>query len=351
METRRQLIIVLTIVFFIIFFGAIGYRLLGDTGMSWIDSFYHTLLTISSIGYTDTGYGTTSAQKIYGVLFMALCLITLSLTGAAFVAFFTESKVHKRVWEVIMAAKMMFKRSHHIIIGVNKVAPHIISEFKRTQTPFCVIAQDESIISELLKVYKDLIIFHYPDKHFTEKIFKQVQLDKAVTVTLDLGNDETNHITADLVREYNPSLKILAVGDEMSYMPVMSKRIQHVVNPHFMCAMRLASLSKRPSVVNYLDRMLYKKDGVYRIEEVEIKENSPLVGKTLGEIDLPHRLQLCVVELMTPTEDGYKSNFLPLPENVVSIEMIICVQGEVNQIEKLRDLADGQKTWTEIESK
>ena len=97
----------------------------------------------------------------------------------------------------------------------------------------------------------------------------------------------------------------------------MEKRINHVVNPHFMCAMRLASLAKRPSVVNHLDRMLYKKDGIYRVEEVNIKGNSSLVGKTLGEIDFVKKLKLIVIEIIKPVDRGYESNFLPLPEDVI----------------------------------
>ncbi|MCH7782287.1 potassium channel protein [candidate division KSB1 bacterium] len=348
MGSKRQLLVVLSGVLLVIILGSIGYKLVAEAGMSWIDSFYHTLLTITSIGYTDTGYGNTPVQKIFGVIFMAMSLISLSITGAAFVAFFTETKIHKKVWEIMMARKMKYKRSHMVLIGVNKVAPYIITEFLRTKTPFCVISQDEEVIANLIKEHKDLIIFHHPSKHFTEKIFEQVQLKNADKVILDLGNDEINYITSDLVREYNPDIKLLAVGDDMTYMPVMSKRMNHVVNPHNMCAMRLASLAKRPAVVNHLDRMLYKKDGVYRIEEVEVTKKSTMVNMTLQELDLPHNLKLCVVELMSPVDDHFESNFLPLPEDTIEQGMKLCVQGEVENIELLRDVADGTKSWREI---
>jgi voltage-gated potassium channel len=172
-------------------------------------------------------------------------------------------------------------------------------------------------------------------------MLEKVKIKDAETATIDLGNDETNHITADLIREKNPKIKILSVGEEMSYAPVMQKRINHVVNPHFMCAMRLTSLAKRPSVVTHLDRMLYKKDGVYRVEEVKISSNSCLIGKTLGEIDFPKTLKLIVTEIMRATDGGYDSNFLPLPEDVITDKMILIVQGKVEDVEILRNLADG----------
>ncbi len=351
MEARQQLLIVLLCLLLLIIVGAVGYKYFSDDGMTWIDAFYHTVLTISSIGYTDTGYGSNQIQKFYGLLFMTLCLVALAITAAAFVTFFVQSKIHKTVWEVVMTVKMVFKREHFVIFGVNHVAPYIIGEFYRTETPFCVITLNEEVIADLMIKYKGLIIFHHDKRYFTDDIFEKVKIKNANAALIDLGNDETNHITADLIREKNPNIKILSVSEEMAYAPIMQKRINHVVNPHFMCAMRLASLAKRPSVVTYLDRMIYKKDGVYRIEEVKIKGNSSLIGKTLDEINFPKTFNLIVTEIMRPSREGYKSDFIPLPEHIIEENVIIIVQGKVEDIEKLRDIGDGYITIEEIINK
>jgi len=350
MEAKRQLTIVLLCLLFLIILGAIGYKYFGSEERSWIDAFYHTILTIASIGYTDSGFGSTQIQKFYGIIFMTICLVALAITAAAFVSFFVQSKINRAVWEVIMTIKMTFKREHHVIFGVNHVAPHIINEFYKTKTPFCVVTHTEGTLTELSSKYKGLIIFHYTKRYFTDEIFEKVKVRNAITAIIDLGNDEKNHITADLIREKNPKIKILSVNEEPSYSPIMQKRINHVVNPHFMCAMRLASLAKRPSVVTHLDRMLYKKDGIYRVEEVKIKRNSSLVGKTLGEVDFPKRLKLIVTEIMRPIDGGYDSNFLPLPEDTIIENMIIIVQGEVENVEILRDLADGHININELKN-
>lgn len=351
MEAKQQLLIVLLCLLLLIIIGALGYKYFSNDGMTWIDAFYHTILTISSIGYTDTGYGTTQIQKFYGLLFMTLCLVALAITAAAFVSFFVQSKIHKTVWEVVMTVKMTFKRKHFVIFGVNHVAPYIIGEFHKTDTPFCVVTLKEEIIADLMIKYKGLIIFHHDKRYFTDDIFEKVKIINAVAALIDLGNDETNHITADLIREKNPNLKILSVSEETAYAPIMQKRIDYVVNPHFMCAMRLASLAKRPSVVNHLDRMLYKKDGIYRIEEVKIKSNSSFIGKTFGEIDFPKTLNLIVTEIMRPSREGYKSDFLPLPEHIIEENVIIIVQGKVEDVEKLRDIGDGSITIEELKNK
>ena len=72
METRRQLLIVLIGLLLLIFLGAVGFKYFGGEELSWIDSFYHAILTVSSIGYTDEGFAVNQAQKFYGLLFMGL---------------------------------------------------------------------------------------------------------------------------------------------------------------------------------------------------------------------------------------------------------------------------------------
>ena len=95
MEAKWQLVIVLLALVLLIVLGAVGYKIFSDDGMTWIDSFYHTILTISSIGYTDTGFGTTRLQKFYGLIFMALCLVGLAITAAAFEGLQSESWPHR----------------------------------------------------------------------------------------------------------------------------------------------------------------------------------------------------------------------------------------------------------------
>ena len=109
--------------------------------------------------------------------------------------------------------------------------------------------------------------------------------------------------------------------------------------------MRLASLAKRPGVVNYLDRMLYKKDGVFRLEEVEICPTSSLVGKSLGQLDLAENMQLIVTEVIPSRHRQFDSDFVPSATHVLQAGEIIIVQGRVENIERLRDVADGSVGW------
>src|ERR1017187_1001852 len=56
----RSLLFSLAALILVLFIGTVGYRLLGGPHYSWLDCFYMTFITISTIGYTEvvdvTGY-------------------------------------------------------------------------------------------------------------------------------------------------------------------------------------------------------------------------------------------------------------------------------------------------------
>jgi len=345
MAIKRQFYIALLLLLFYIVVATLTYRIIGDPGTTFADALYMAVLTLTTIGYTDTGFASTQFQKKVFTGIMVLSFCTQVVFAASVLNAFIATKIHMKISEAVMKFKFKFKRKHIIIFGVGKVAPYMIPEFFKTKTPLIVVSKDEDKALELSNKYKGLNIFYWPEKHFTDELFNDVNLKNARIAILDLGTDEKNHITADLIKEQNKDIEILAVGDDITYAPIMTQRGNKVVNPHFMCAMRIASLAKRPSVVNFLDRMLYKKEGAFRIEEVTFQKNSEFIGKTLEEINLPATLRLLPIGIM---EEGKEINILPLPEDRIRDSMTLIVQGEANDVEKLRDIADGFKTLNEV---
>ena len=339
MAVKKQFYLAVFLVVSFMIIASTAYYLVGDPGTTIFDSIYHSLITLTTIGYTDTGFGSTQAQKNVAVILIFYSFFTQVVFAASILSIFIAIKMHVKISEALMKFKFKFKRKHIVIFGVNKVAPYIINELLKTETPFIAVSKDEDVKSEIEDKLQGANVLFWPDKHFSNKLFDDVNIKNARVAIIDLGNDETNHITADLVREQNSKVKIIAVGDDISYGPIMKKRGNEVVNPHFMCAMRIASLAMRPAVVTFLDLMLYKKDGTFRIEEVEIPEKSPLAGKTYSELDLPHKFDLLPVGEM---EKNKEINILILPENMIKASSSIFVQGETKDINLLRDVADGE---------
>ena len=349
MAVKKQFYLAVTLVLIYLIIATTGYHIVRDPGKTIIDAFYQSLITLTTIGYTDTGFGTTQLQKKVSSILIIYSFFTQVVFAASILNIFISIKMHVKISEALMKFKFKFKRKHIVVFGINKVAPYIINELLKTDTPFIAVSKDEGVKLEIEDKLEGANVLYWPDKHFSKKLFDDVNIKHARVAIVDLGNDETNHITSDLIREQNSDVKIIAVGDDISYGPIMKKRGNEVVNPHFMCAMRIASLAMRPAVVTFLDLMLYKKDGTFRIEEVEIPEQSPIAGKTYSELDLPHTFDLLPVGEM---EKNKEINILILPESSIKASSSIFVQGETKDINLLRDVADGQINLAEaVESR
>ena len=103
-------------------------------------------------------------------------------------------------------------------------------------------------------------------------------------------------------------------------------------------------MAHRPAVFNFLDKMLYKKDGVFRIEEVVIGKGSGIIGKTLREVFEASDLQLLVVGI----EDRQIFDIIPRGKQIIQENMTLFMQGEVGQIHLFRKLADGEMALSDF---
>jgi len=124
--------------------GSIGYYLI--EGWSFLDSFYMTVITLSTTGFkeiyplSDTGRILTIILIILGlsVLFYALREINLLIFEGKF---FQERKMQKKINQL---------ENHYIICGFGRMGKKIAQELYKRNKPFLVIEKelDEKDISE-----------------------------------------------------------------------------------------------------------------------------------------------------------------------------------------------------------
>ncbi len=335
---RKQFLF--TLALFLIYYAVstIVYYIYGDPGIRISDAVYMTGISFTTIGYGDSGFATTDVQKIIFTPLLIWGFLIQIIFVASAVNAFVALKIHIRIEEALMKMLARFKKQHIVIFGVGKIAPHVIEELISVDADFIVADRDPKQIEELREKYHKIHILQIAGKTPTEAELTAVNIAKAKAAIFDLGSDELNHITGDMVQRANGQIKILSVNDQLDFLPIMERDGKIAVNRHSLCAMRIASMAHRPAVFNFLDKMLYKKDGVFRIEEVAIAESSGLIGKSLQEAFETTQLQLLVVGI----QDRDVFDIIPRGKQIVQENFTLFVQGELNQIAAFRKLADGE---------
>lgn len=308
--------------------GTIGYMLI--EGWDFIDSFYMTIITISTVGFREvyelSTYGKlfTSCLIIFsfGTFAYAVTSITTYLVGGEYKRYFKEYKTMKE-------SKRM--RDHVIICGFGRVGKQVANDLVAHGTDFVIIEQSEEIISQ--STLQD--DYHFLKGNSThDETLENAGIKHAKAIITCLPNDADNIYVVLAARECNP--KILIVS-RASYPSAVSKLkiagATNVIMPDSIGGSHMASLIASPDVMEFLDIIRVQGYQGANIETISYDELPvDLRDKTIR--DLESR------EITGSTIIGYKS---PAGEYTINPSMDmkitegcrIFVLGNEKQIEKL----------------
>ena len=135
--------------------GTFGFMVI--EGWNFIDSFFMTMITISTVGFgvvhplSNTGMIFTSILIIlsFGTFAFAINSITSFLAGGEYKRFLMERKEMKEFDKL---------KDHVIICGFGRVGLQVAYDLKAHGTPFVIIENDRDIIEEYENEYGFLFL-------------------------------------------------------------------------------------------------------------------------------------------------------------------------------------------------
>ena len=279
----------------IILTGATGYWILGDGSYSYFDSLYMTIITITTIGFGEI---IDLSGNIGGRIFT----IVIALSGIGVLAYMitnitatvVEGELTKSFRRRRMERKAEKARGHYIVCGMGWAGLHIVNELRETKRDHVIIEMDKVKIDKSLETMPDAV-FIEGDATDNDVLIK-AGIEKANGLFAVTGDDNQNLVICLTAKQCSPTIRIVAQCNEMKNLDKMSKAgANSVVSPGYISGMRMASEMTRPTVVNFLDRMLRGRDENLRVEEVGIPKS--LIGKALSVLNLkkyPRTLLLAV---------------------------------------------------------
>jgi len=157
-RVRRRFIWCSGFLLAIILIGTIGYWFIGGRQYSLIDSLYMTVITITTIGFTEiVNMSGNPGARIFtmfiaisgiGVLMYVITnIITLIIEGEL-----TEAFRRRRMEKTANSYK-----DHFIICGLGTVGSYIISELRGAGRPYVIVDSDKDIIEKALLLDPDEI--------------------------------------------------------------------------------------------------------------------------------------------------------------------------------------------------
>ncbi len=331
MRPKNRIIHILLVLAVVISTGIAGYMIIEK--WSFIDSAYMTIITLSSVGFSEV-YPLSIAGKVFtiflilgglGALFYGISLIT---------KFIAEGGLHELVRRRKMNKLISQLNDHYIICGAGDTGRSTIDEFVKTRSNFVVVEPD---IEQIKKIDDSDSLPYMEDDPTKDDALLKAGIKKAKGLISALPSDKDNLFVVLSARALNPRLRIVSQAIEEDSKPKLLKAgADSVILPNVIGGLRMASEILRPAVVTFLDFMIRGKEMTLRVEEASISSGSSFIGKTLGEAEVPRKTGLIVVAIKDSEEGGYHYN--PGASTKLKKGDILIVLGDVEQTRKLKEL-------------
>ena len=298
----------------VIITGVLGYYYIEE--WSWVDSFYMTIITISTVGF-----GEPFPLSVEGKIFTTFIIFFGVGIMAYFLSRLVEFWFQRSLANVIGRKSMMKKigklKNHTIICGYGRTGKGIIEELEATKTSYVVIEKETVEI----QILQNKSIPYIEGNATDEEILEQAGVEKADSLVACLNSDPENLYLTLTARGLAPSLRIIArVHDSESGRKFLKAGANRVVSPISTGAGQIAQLITRPAIVDLIELVSQHKNIALEVFEYPIDEKNKMLNKTISEARVRQVLGGMVIAVKH--SDG-STTFDPGPETILKLNDIL----------------------------
>ena len=291
----------------IIVAGVIGYVVI--EGWSFIDALYMTIITITTVGYTEV-HPLTSGGQIFSIF-----LIVGGVGSALYVLSLVVEYIIEGHLGIILGRRRMQKsieklKGHFILCGYGRIGREIGHIFAEEGTPFVVIDKDMESIANAEKDGRLYLVTDATD----DQGLKEAGIERARGLVIAVANEaDCLYITVS-ARGLRPDLFIEARASSSAVEAKLKKAgADRVMSPYTLGARRMAELALRPAVVDFIDTVIRRRGREWQLENIAVGNDSALVGQTVEETR--HRTRAAILAI-----DRKRGKLLANPSGEVTIE-------------------------------
>jgi len=330
MSYRNRIIIALITLVIVLLTGTAGFHLI--EGWSWFDGFYMTLTTMTSIGYGEI-HPLTHAGRVFNSFLIVCALTAVGFAIATISQALLEFEFGKALGRRRMERELSKLSGHYIVCGAGRVGRTVARQL-RARGQAVVIIEKDPVRARWAEQEKIPVVIGNAS---AEDNLRKAHIDTALGFVSAVASDAENIYIVLTARGLRPDLKILArASEEEATSKLLRAGATEVLSPYHFIGHRMAQLLLRPNVLDFVDAAFGRERLDFEIGEVSISSQSTLVGRKLGESEIPR--QAGVIVLALRNSEG-KMIFNPPPESVIHADDCLIVIGGDEQLRRLESLA------------
>lgn len=277
----------------------IGLLLAGATGLhfildlSWVDSLFYTVTTLTTVGFEAPPNLTPE-----GKLFLAFLIIA----GIGLVGFIIGRLSEQMFMDRLLIAmgkrrhrKVKEMKDHWIICGLGRMGQLVAQLLERDESQFVAIEKSESKVADM--GHPSWLVL--PGDATQEETLVEAGLERAKGIISTLPSDADNVYITLAAKAVRPELRVIVrINDSKSASTLYRAGADKVINPIQSGAVALSRAAIRPAVTNFFELVHISDKLDLDFDSVRLACDSPLAEKALQETTLRSRHNAMVLAIV-----------------------------------------------------
>lgn len=313
----------------VIFAGTTGYY--GIEDMPVFDAFYMTVITISTVGFSEIK-PLSPAGRIFTVVIIISGISVLTYTLGQVAKIFVEGELRRILGRRKLEKQISELSNHYIICGYGRIGSIISHELAAEKIPFVVIEHNSAKIERLEEEH-----YLYLNMDATsEEALIRAGIQKTRGIVTVVESDADNVFITLTARVLRPDVFVLArASDVKNESKILKAGASRVVCPYLFGGKRMAQILNKPTVVDFIDTAMMSSHLGLRMEEAVIGPTSNLVGKTLIDSRIRQDFGVIIVAIKKPSNEMI---FNPTPTEKLESGDVIVVIGKKDDLSRMDDI-------------
>ncbi|WP_111625443.1 potassium channel family protein [Arenibacter echinorum] len=326
---RSRMYLAMALLIMVLLFGVFGYRFLSD--YTWIDAFYMTIITVTTVGFSEVRPLDAEAK-----IFTVVLIVTSVFIFAFAISVITEYILSRNALQLLKKKKVKNKinslSNHVIICGFGRNGNQAAERLKAYNRSFVVIEKNKEVIEK----FEDEILFVEGDANEDDTLI-DAGIDRAQYLITAMPDDAANLFVVLSARQLNKNLFIISRASQTtSQKKLRLAGADKVIMPDKIGGDHMASLVVIPDLITFMDKLSTEGENTTNLEEVTIESFMTKVDNhSLRDLDLRRKTGCTIIGYIEPN-----GNYIINPEADLKLQPQgkVIVLGRPEQIKKLNEM-------------
>ncbi|MGH7683879.1 MAG: potassium channel family protein [Vulcanimicrobiaceae bacterium] len=256
---------------------SIGYKAI--EGWPWFDTFYMTVLTITTVGDTTHPLSMAGRWWTLGVIAFGVGVTTYIFFTLA--GYLLEGRLFAAVGERRLRGRVRALTDHYILCGYGRVGREIAQDLVTAKRDIVIVDVNQESLDDAIEHGHPVVRGNAAEID----TLREAGIDRARGLVIATDGDAQNVYVTLSARVLRPDVFIIARANaEDSEARLQLAGANRIISPYHIGGKRMAQLAMRPTAMEFLDTVLDPEQADLALEDYAIRDGSRWVGRTFKDL-------------------------------------------------------------------